>query len=72
MCQLQKTICYTRDMTYEVGVYIDLSRTKRAAPARVVQKKTSFQEATSRFYEVGTQFVFRNKKSARRIPVVFA
>ena len=58
-------------MSYEVGTYIDLSHlNKRQVPT--VQKKSNFQEAANTLFEVGTQFIIKQGKLARRIPVVTA
>lgn len=66
--------CYTAVMSYDVGTHIDLSHLSRnrEVPAKA-SKKSSFQEAVSNAYEVGTQIIFnKDAKAARRIPVVYA
>lgn len=62
---------------FEVGTYIDLRHINRNVEvATSVAKKSTAQEAATRLYEVGTQFVFnlsnKEAKAARRIQVVFA
>jgi hypothetical protein len=57
-------------MSYDIGQHIDLSYLNRAL--QPIQKKSSFQETVNTLFEVGTQFVFNQGKTARRIPVAFA
>jgi hypothetical protein len=58
-------------MSYEVGSHVDLTHINRQVSS-TVQKKSSFQEAATTFFEVGTTFVFNQGKAARRIPISFA
>jgi len=56
----------------EVGTYIDLRHLNKGGVLPVARRKSSFQEAAQNLVDVGTQIIFRQGKTARRIPVVFA